>query len=218
MSETDSQRWPTAGVVVALGLLVVGIQLVHYTTLIEFTYHVAATTQSVATDAAQSSDSQGAVIFPFADLPATAQDAFLRAYESANSQATIRGMEHQVTELAHTGDTPARPGGGLYYVVYQESYYEFVIRHPMSLPESGTLLGYAFTVISLLYSIYASFTHEPRARTFLALTSGIACFLGIYGLTDWWALNDFLPLLVVGALCAYLPAIGVWSSYGALRS
>lgn len=218
MSETGSQRWPTTGVIVALGLVVAGIQLYHFTSLVEFTYHVATTTQSVATEAAQSSDSQGTVIYPFAELPATAQDAFLRAYESANNQTTIRGMEHQVTELAHTGDTPARPGGGLYYVVYQGSYYEFMIRHPMSLPGPVTLLGYAFTVIGLLYSIYASFTYKPRTRTFLALTSGIACFLGVYGLTGWWELNNVLSLLVVGALCAYLPAIGVWSSYETLRS
>lgn len=218
MSLANSQRWPTAGVIVALGLLVAGVQVFHYTSLVEFTYHVAATTQSVATEAAQSSDSQGTVIYPYAELPATAQDAFLQAYESANDQTTIRGMEHQVTELGHTGDTQALPGAGLYYVVYQGSYYEFLIRHPMSLPGSGTLLGIAFTFVGLLYSIYVSVTQKPRTRTFLALTSGIACFLGVYGLTGWWGLNDFLPLLVVGALCAYLPAIGVWYGYETLRS
>ncbi|MDL0126610.1 hypothetical protein [Halobacterium salinarum] len=217
MSGANSQRWPTAGVIVALGLLVAGVQLYHFTSLVEFTYHVGATTQSVATEAAQSSDSQGIVIYQFAELPATAQDAFLRAYEATNNQTTIRGIEHQVTALASTGDTPAYPGGGLYYVVYQGSYYEFTIRQPMSVPGLGTLLGYVFTVTGLLYSIYASLTQNPRTRTSLALTAGISCFLGVYGLTGWWGLNDSLPLLAVGALCAYLPAIGAWYSYETLR-
>lgn len=218
MSKGNSQWWPTVGVFVALGLLVTGIQLYHFTTLVEFTYHVAATTQSVATEAAQSSDSQGTVIYQFAELPATAQDAFLRAYDSANNQTTIRGMEHQVTELGHTGDTVPQPGGGLYYVVYQGSYYEFLIRHPMSLGDSGPLFGFAFTAVGLLYSLYVSLTHKPRTRTFLAVTAGIVGFLGVYSLTGWWGLNNFLPLLIVGALCAYLPAIGAWYSYETLRS
>jgi len=217
MSGDNSQRWPTVGVFVALGVLVTGIQSYHFTTLVEFTYHVAATTQSVATEAAQSSDSQGTVIYQFTDLPATAQDAFLRAYESTNNQTTIRGMEHQVTELGHTGDTVPQPGGGLYYVVYQESYYEFLIRHPMSF-DSGTLVGMIFTAVGLLYSIYVILTHKPRTRTFLAVAAGIGGLLGVYGLTGWWGLNDFLALLIVGALCAYLPAIGAWYSYETLHS
>lgn len=126
-------------------------------------------------------------------------------------------MENQVTELGHTGDTVPQPGWGLNYVVYQGSYYEFLIRHLMSF-NSGSLVGFAFTAVGLLYSIYVSLTHKPRTRTFLTVTVGVGCFLAVYSLTDWWSLNGFLPLLVVGALCAYLPAIGVWSSYEALHS
>jgi len=219
---TDSQRWwwwcPTAGVTVALGFLVAGIQLVHYATLVEFTYHVAATTQSAAADAARSAGDQTPVVYQFADLPATAQDAFLRAHESANDRTTIRGTAHQVTALSHTGDTPARPGAGRYYVVYRGSYYEFLLRRPMSVPGPGVLLGYAFTGIGLLYGAYTSLTDEPRTRAFLALVAGVACFLAVYGLTDWWGRNGLPSLLAAGALCAYLPAIGAWAGYEALRS
>ncbi|MFC3476512.1 hypothetical protein [Halobacterium litoreum] len=217
MAETHSRRWPSAGVIVALGLLVGGVQLSHYAGLTEFTYHVAATTQSVATDAAQSSSGQATVVYQFAELPATAQDAFLRASESANNQTTIRGMAHQVTELGHTGDTPARPGSGLYYVLYQEHYYEFVIRHPMSFGGTGILLGYPLAAIGLLYGIYISLTDTQRARSSLAVVAGVVSFLAVYGVTGWWGLNDLLSLLLVGALCAYLPAIGVWVSYESLR-
>jgi len=216
MSVARSRWWPASGVAVALALLVAGMQLFHYTSLAEFTYHVAATTQSVATDAAQSSDGHGTVVYQFADLPATAQDVFRRAYESANNQTTVRGVE--ATALVATGDTPASPGGGLYYVVYRGSYYELTIRQPMSAPGAGTLLGYVCTGAGVLYGLYASLTHEQRARASLAFAAGVAGFLGMYGLTDWWALNGFLSLLAVGALCAFLPAVAVWSGYETLRS
>lgn len=218
VSEIRAQRWPIFFVILSLGLVVLGVQYSHFTGLVEYTYSVEPATQAVATDATQASSSQGDVILQFTELSATAQDAFLRAYESTDSYITIRGMEHQVTELGHTGDTVPQPGGGLYYVVYQGNYYEFTIRHPMSIEMPGTLIGYPLAVIGSLLGIYGSLKHEPRTRPLLALSSGVAAFLAVYSETGWWALNDFLPLLLAGALCAYLPAIGVWSSYGALRS
>ena len=203
---------------IGLGLIVGGVQFSHFTGLTEFTYSVAATTQAAATDATQASSTEADVIYQFTELPATAQDAFLRAYESADNRTTIRGMEHQVAELAHTGDTPARPGGGLYYVVYQGNYYEFTIRHPMSAAGPAMLLGYALAVIGFIFGIYGSLRHKPRTRPLLALVCGVVAFLAVYSVTGWWGFNDFLPLLVVGGLCAYLPAVGVWSIYGVLSS
>ena len=219
MSGIRSQRWPIVEVIIGLGLVVGGVQLSHFTGLTEFTYSVTATTQATATDAAQSSSIEADVIYRFTELPSTAQDAFLRAYEAADNEITIRGMEHQVTELAHTGDTPARPGGGLYYVVYQGSYYEFTIRHPMAIGGFSTLFGYALAFTGFIYGTYGSLKHNPRTRPLLALVCGVAAFFAVYSVTDWWwGLNDLPTLLVVGALCVYLPAVGVWSIYRALRS
>jgi len=218
VSETDTRRHPPTGVLVALALVVAGIQLAHYTSLVEYTYHVAETTQAAATDAAQAADNQTTVLYQFSGLPGPARDAFLQAYESANDQTTIRGMDRQVTALAHTGDTPARPGDGLHYVVYQERYYEFVIRHPMSLDGPVLLFGYLLAAIGLAYTAYLGLTRGPRTAAFLALAAGIACFLGAYGLTGWWTLNDLPSLFVAGGLCASLPAVGVWVSYDSRSS
>jgi hypothetical protein len=213
-----AQRWPIYVIILGLGLVVGGVQYSHFTGLVEYTYSVEPVTQAVATEAAEASSSEGNVIFQFTELSASAQDAFLRAYESTDNYITIRGMEHQATELGHYGDTPTRSGDGLNYVVYQGDYYEFTIRNPMSIEMPGSLIGYPLAVIGSLLGIYGSLKHEPRTRPLLALSSGVAVFLAVYSVTGWWGLNDFLLLLVVGGLCAYLPAIGVWSSYGVLRS
>lgn len=218
MSGSRAQRWPIFIVILGLGLVVVGVQFSHFTGLTEFTYSVEPTTQAVATEAAEASSSEGNVILQFTELSTTAQDAFLRAYESTDNEITIRGMEHQVTELSHIGDTVPQPGGGLYYVVFQGNYYEFTIRHPMSIGGFSMLSGVALAVIGTLLGTYGSLKHKPRTRPLLARLGGVAAFLAVYSVTGWWALNDFLPLLLAGALCVYLPAIGVWLSYGALRS
>lgn len=218
MSGIRAQRWPILLVVIGLELVVFGGQASYFANLTEFTYSVEATTQAAATEAANASDSGVDVIYQFTELPATARDAFLRTFEAPDNRTTIRGMEHQVTELTSASDTTAQPGYGRYYVEYQGSYSEFTIRQPMSSAAVSSLLGYAFVVLGVLVGVWGSFEHESTARALLAHLSGVASFLAVYGVTGWWGLNTFLSLVVVGALCTSLPAVGVWTIYGALRS
>lgn len=213
-----AQRWPILVVVVGLGMVVFGGQATHFANLTEFTYTVEATTQAAATEAANASDPEVEAIYQFTELPATAQDAFLRAFEAPDNSTTIRGMEHQVTELASVGDTATQPGHGRYYVEYQERYYEFTIRQPMNPAALSSLLGYAFVALGVIVGVWGSFEHESTTRALLAHLSGVGSFFAVSGLTGWWGLNIFLFLVVVGAVCAYLPAVGIWSVYGALRS
>lgn len=213
MADTDTSRVPTAGVLLALGLVIAGVQLPHHATVVDFTYHVTETTESAATAAAQAADDQTTVIYRFAELPSTAQDAFLRAHDATNGQTTIRGMENQVTSLQHFDDTGPQPGQGLYYVLYRDMYYKFQIHHPMSMVSHVVILGYLSAAGSILYTLYLGLRHGPRSRRFIAPASGIASFLGAYHLTGWWQLTSLAELLAVGALCAFLPALAVWVSY-----
>ena len=218
MARMNPPRWPVLVVAIGLGMVVFGGQATHFATLTEFTYSVEATTQAAATEAANASDPGVKVIYQFTELPVTAQDAFLRAFEAPENRTTVRGMEHQVTELTSVGDTAAQPGHGRYYVEYQGSYYEFTIRQPMSSAALASLLGYAFVALGIFFGIWGSFEHESTTRALLAHLSGVISFFAVYGLTGWWGLNTFLFLVVVGAVCAYLPAVGVWSLYGTSRS
>ena len=197
-------------VVIGLGLVVGGVQFSHFTGLTEFTYTVEATTQA----AIQGSNSGERVLYPFTELSSTAQDAFLRAYEASDHRITIRGWEHQVTELDHTGDTPARPGDGLYYVTYQENYYEFTLRQPAVMTGPAMLFGYALAVGGAILGVYGGRKHRSCIRSLLTLVSGVVVFLAVYGVAGWWGLTDVLTLFAVGALCTALPAVGVWSIYG----
>lgn len=205
-------------VVIGLGMVVFGGQATHFANLPEFTYSVEATTRAAATEAARVSDPGVDVVYQFTELPATARDAFLRAFEAPDDRTTIRGLEHQVTELTSASDTAAQPGYGRYYVEYRDSYYEFTIRQPMNVAALSSLLGYAFVVLGVIFGVWGSFEHESTARALLAHLSGVASFLAVYGVTDWWGLTTFLSLAVVGAVCTYLPAVGVWSVCGKLRS
>ncbi|MCD2199526.1 hypothetical protein LPA44_06400 [Halobacterium sp. KA-4] len=218
MAENHAQRWPILLVGIGLGMVVFGAQATHFANLIEFTYSVEATTQAAATEAANVSDPGVDVIYHFTDLPATAQDAFRQALEAPDNRTTIRGLEHQVTELTSASDTTAQPGHGHYYVEYQESYYEFTIRQPMNVAALSSLLGYAFAVFGVLVGVWGSFEHGSTTRALLAHLSGVGSFLAVYGVTGWWGLNTFLSLVVVGAVCASLPAVGVWTVYRTLRS
>lgn len=218
MADTDTSRVPTGSVLLALGLLVAGVQLPHHATLVEFTYHVTETTESAATAAAQAADDQTTAIYRFAELSSTAQDAFLRAHEATDGRIKIRGMDNQVTSLRHFGDTGPQPGQGLYYVLYQDTHYKFEIRHPMSMIAHVLILGYLSAASSILYTLYLGLRHGPRSQRFLAPAAGIACFLAAYGLTDWWTLTTLSSLLVVGALAAYVPAFGVWTLYDSRSS
>ncbi|WP_232703531.1 hypothetical protein [Halobacterium wangiae] len=218
MSGIPAQRWPILVVGIGLGMVVFGGQATHFVSLTEFTYSVEATTQAAATDAAHSAEPGVDVVYQFTELPAAAQEAFLRAFEAPANRTTIRGMEHQVTELPSAADTSAPPGYGRYYVDYQENYYEFTIRQPMNADALGGLLGYVFVVLGALFGVWGSFELESTTPALLAHLSGVASFIAVYATTGWWALNTFLALFVVGALCTYLPAAGVWSIYGTLRS
>lgn len=211
------QRLPLL-VIIGLGLVVFWGQFAHFDGLSEFTYSVEATTQAAATDAANASNTDAQVIYQFSELPTTAQDVFLRAYESPDGRTSVRGWTHRVTELIHTGDTPARPGAGRYYIEYQDAYYEFTLRQPMNIAGPSMLLGYVLVVIGTILGLYGSLVHEERIRALLAHVSGVAAFLTVYGTTNWWGLNTFLPLLVAGTICAFLPAATVWWGYGELRS
>lgn len=218
MADSRSRRRPVLLVVIGLGLVVVGVQFSHVAGLAEFTYSVEATTQAAATDAARASGDGNAVVSQFTELSAAAQDAFLRAFEAADNRATIRGWEHRVTELDHTGDTPARPGDGLYYVAYQGGYYEFTARHPMGAAGLSVLFGYALAVGGTALGTYGGLRRQSSSRPVLALLGGVVAFLGAYGVTGWWGLTEFPALLAVGSLCAFPPAAGAWYLSGALRT
>ncbi|MGB9965753.1 hypothetical protein [Halobacterium sp. CBA1126] len=218
MAGTHAQRWPMLLVGIGLGMVVFGGQATHFANLPEFTYSVAASTQAAATEAANASTPGVDVLYQFRELPATAQDAFLRAFEAPDNSTTIRGLDHQVTDLTSASDTTAQPGYGRYYVEYQGSYYEFTIRQPMNAAALSSLLGYALVVFGVLVGVWGSFEHESTTRALLAHLSGVVSFLAVYGVTGWWGLNTVLSLVVVGALCTYLPAVSVWTLYGTLRS
>jgi hypothetical protein len=207
---------PVLLVLVGLGLVVGGVQFAHFAGLTEYLYSVEPTTQAAAMDGAeQASEHWAPAIHQFSELSPTAQNVFLRAHEAPNHEITVQGAEHQVTTLSHTGDTPARPGDGLYYVVYQGSYYEFTLKNPMSPFPLRSLSGYALAAFGILLGIYGGLKHRARARPLLAFGSGVVALLAVDGVTDWWAFNDFATLLAVGTLCAALPAVSVWWLYGA---
>lgn len=213
-----ARRWPLLVVGIGLGLVVFGGQLAQYATLPEFTYSVEATTQTAATDAADAADSSGTVIYQFAELPATAQDAFLQAFEAPDNRTTIRGTRPKDTALTSASDASANPGYGRYYVEYQEQYYEFTVREPMRSAALSSLLGYAFAGLGVLFGVWGSFEHESTARILFAHLSGVAAFFAVSVTTGWWGLNTFLGLVVVGAACTVFPATGVWAAIGTLRS
>lgn len=218
MPGANHPRWPILVVGIGLGMVIFGGQAAHFANLTEFTYSVEATTQAAATEAANASDAGVKAVYQFTELPVTAQDAFLRAFEAPENRTTIRGIEHQVTELASVGDTSTQPGRGRYFVEYQGDYYEFTIRQPMGSGALSSLLGYAFVALGTIFGIWGSFEHESTARALLAHLTGIVSFFAVYGVTGWWRLNSFLSLVVVGAVCASIPAVGVWTLYGASRS
>lgn len=214
---------PAAPLVLALlgaGLLIGGLQTVHFGDQPEFHHRVQAgpadddalndALASIDRDALERAD----VVFEYTELSPTAKDAFRTGLAADDGRVTRRGEGKGAPEFAYPGHYHA-PDAGEYYVAYEGDYYRVETSGDSGFP--GLPEVFAATV-ALLVGV-------PLGLGGLALTDRLrvtaSSLAGLWAVTvlsvidfDWFGLTGLVELLGVGLLSGALAGVVAWTALG----
>lgn len=205
------------------GLLIVGLQTVHFGDQPEFHHTVqpgpaddASLNESARSMSGGSTD-RADVVFEYGDLSPSTQELFREALAADGEGVIRRGSGNGAPEFAYPGDHVA-PGSGQYYVAYRGDYYRIQTNGDggfPGLPEriaAGVLLalGAPMMLVGLAWT--------DRLRATASTLTGVAGVV-VPTLSDftWFGATGLLELVGLGLGLGLVTSLGTWYLLGPIR-
>lgn len=219
MGSSGSVRTGLLLAMLGVGLLVVGLQTVHFGEQPEFHYHV----QPGPADEAALNDSLGRmdasldrddVVFDVSSLSHTTQEIIWAALAAEDGQVTRRGFGNGASEFEYPGDHSAL-GHGQYYLTDGDDYYRLSTRGDSGFPGLFEMIaaGVLFVVATplALYGLARTDSLRVTASTLPGL--GTVTALSAIGF-GWFGRTGLLELIGIGLAVGAVSGLAVWFVIG----
>lgn len=219
MGPAGSVRTGLLLALLGVGLLVVGLQTVHFGEQPEFHYHV----QPGPADEATLNDSLGRmdasldrddVVFDVSSLSHSTQEIVRAALGAEDGRVARRGVGNGASEFEYPGDHYAL-GHGQYYLMDGDDYYRLYTRGNSGFPGLVEMIvaGVLFVVATPLALYGLARTDRLRVTTSNLFGLGTVTALSAIGF-GWFGRTGLLELIGIGLAVGAVSGLAAWLVIG----